>query len=57
MAPYTNMPADVKVLAEKTEAAITDRLPCIRSNALVAIEDGKTVECTNAMAISTTARS
>jgi simple sugar transport system substrate-binding protein len=44
MAPYTNMPDDVKALAEKTEAAITDgslhpfRCPVVD-------QDGKTVEC------------
>ena len=44
MAPYTNMPADVKALAEKTEAAITNgslhpfKCPVID-------QDGKTVEC------------
>ncbi len=44
MAPYTNMPNDVKALAEKTEAAITDgslhpfKCPVVD-------QDGKTVEC------------
>jgi simple sugar transport system substrate-binding protein len=44
MAPYTNMPDDVKALAEKTEAAITDgslhpfKCPVVD-------QDGKTVEC------------
>jgi simple sugar transport system substrate-binding protein len=44
MAPYTNMPDDVKALAEKTEAAIEDgslhpfKCPVID-------QDGKTVEC------------
>jgi basic membrane protein A and related proteins len=44
MAPYTNMPDDVKALAEKTQAAITDgslrpfRCPVVD-------QDGKTVEC------------
>jgi simple sugar transport system substrate-binding protein len=44
MAPYTNMPDDVKALAEKTEAAIIDgslhpfKCPVVD-------QDGKTVEC------------
>jgi simple sugar transport system substrate-binding protein len=44
MAPYTNMPDDVKALAEKTEAAITDgslhpfKCPIVD-------QDGKTIEC------------
>ncbi|HTQ82885.1 MAG TPA: BMP family ABC transporter substrate-binding protein [Pseudolabrys sp.] len=44
MAPYTNMPDDVKALAEKTEAAITDgslhpfKCPIVD-------QDGKAVEC------------
>jgi basic membrane protein A len=44
MAPYTNMPDDVKALAQKTEAAITDgslhpfKCPVVD-------QDGKTVEC------------
>jgi simple sugar transport system substrate-binding protein len=44
MAPYTNMPDDVKALAAKTEAAITDgslhpfKCPIVD-------QDGKTVEC------------
>jgi simple sugar transport system substrate-binding protein len=44
MAPYTNMPADVKALAEKTEAAIKDgslhpfKCPVIA-------QDGSTVPC------------
>jgi basic membrane protein A and related proteins len=44
MAPYTNMPDDVKALAEKTEAAITDgslhpfKCPIVD-------QDGKTVPC------------
>jgi hypothetical protein len=44
MAPYTNMPADVKALAEKTEAGIKDgsiepfKCP-------VYAQDGKAVEC------------
>jgi simple sugar transport system substrate-binding protein len=44
MAPYTNMPDDVKALAQKTEAAITDgslhpfRCPLVD-------QDGKTIEC------------
>jgi simple sugar transport system substrate-binding protein len=44
MAPYTNMPDDVRALAEKTEAAIEDgslhpfKCPVID-------QDGKTVEC------------
>jgi simple sugar transport system substrate-binding protein len=44
MAPYTNMPDDVKALAEKTESAITDgslhpfKCPVVD-------QDGKTVEC------------
>jgi len=44
MAPYTNMPDDVKALAQKTEAAITDgslhpfKCPIVD-------QDGKTIEC------------
>jgi len=44
MAPYTNMPDDVKALAEKTQAAITDgslhpfKCPVVD-------QDGKTIEC------------
>ena len=44
MAPYTNMPDDVKALAQKTEAAITDgslhpfKCPIVD-------QDGKSVEC------------
>ena len=44
MAPYTNMPDDVKKMAEDTEAAITDgtlhpfKCPVVG-------QDGKAVEC------------
>jgi basic membrane protein A len=44
MAPYTNMPADVKAMAEKTEAAIT--AGTLHPFACPVIDqDGKTVEC------------
>jgi len=44
MAPYTNMPADVKALAEKTEAAIIDgSLHPFKCPILC--QDGKPVEC------------
>jgi len=44
MAPYTNMPADVKALAERTEAAIIDGL-LHPFKCPVVDQDGKTVEC------------
>jgi simple sugar transport system substrate-binding protein len=44
MAPYTNMPADVKKLAEDTEAAISSgKLHAFKCP--VVDQDGKTVEC------------
>ena len=44
MAPYTNMPDDVKALAEKTEAAIVDgTLHPFKCPVLG--QDGKPVEC------------
>ncbi len=44
MAPYTNMPDDVKALAEKTEAAIKDG-SLHPFGCPVTDQDGKTVEC------------
>ncbi len=44
MAPYTNMPADVKALAEKTEAGIKDGSIHPFTCPIYA-QDGKAVEC------------
>ena len=44
MAPYTNMPDDVKALAEKTEAAIVDG-SLLPFKCPVYGQDGKAVEC------------
>ena len=44
MAPYTNMPDDVKKLATETEAAITDGKLHVFKCPVVA-QDGKTVDC------------
>jgi basic membrane protein A and related proteins len=46
MAPYTNMPADVKKMAEGTEAAIV--AGCLHPfKCPVIAQDGKAVECKN----------
>jgi basic membrane protein A len=44
MAPYTNMPAEVKKMAEETQAAIADgKLHPFKCP--VVAQDGSTVEC------------
>lgn len=47
MAPFTNMPDDVKALAEKTEAGINDG-SIVPYKGPVVDQDGKTVECKGA---------
>lgn len=44
MAPYTNMPDDVKKLAEETEAAITEG-KLLPFKCPIVGQDGKEVEC------------
>jgi len=44
MAPYTNMPDDVKKMAEETERP-SPRARCTPSSGPVVAQDGKEVEC------------